>query len=258
MARDRTGSPKERSAWPGFQGVHQDAVAREFRDTLASRHRHGVPFGSGSVSMRFSVRCYVEHLTLIDTAPGTAAMRAALNAPTGPTFSSAPNGIRMRNRPPARTWRAPAPSSRLRGTGPVRLLRVGEPADHVDLQPCGGTRVPCTGETGPIAINKIANTGRDNRRNNRRLAEQGAGTPQARSAGKVTHLPQIRRLLKPGRRSSERAQPRRAFGPDGPIRCRTSYSLYSRKSYRGGNRASISTRGIRLLTTNTSFWTWLM
>ena len=140
----------------------------------------------------------------------------------------------------------------------MRLLRVGEPADHVDLQPRSGTHVPRTGETGPIAIDKIENKGRDNRRVNCRLAEQGTGTPQARSAGAVTRLLRVRRSRKPGHRSSERAQPRRALGPDSPIRYRTSYSLYSRKSYRGGSRASISARGIRLLTTNTPFSTWLM
>ena len=76
----------------------------------------------------------------------------------------------------------------------------------------------------------------------------GTGHPPASDAG----------FAEPGRRSSERALSPRAFGPDGPIRGRTSYSSYSRKSYRGGSRASISARGIRLLTTNTPFSTWLM
>ncbi len=57
------------------------------------------------------------------------------------------------------------------GAGSVRLLRVGDGADTVDLQPCGGTHVASTGEIGPVAIGKIENKGRRNRRVNLRLAE---------------------------------------------------------------------------------------
>jgi misacylated tRNA(Ala) deacylase len=48
-----------------------------------------------------------------------------------------------------------------RGTGRLRLMRIG---DDVDLQPCGGTHVSCTGEIGPIQVVKIENKGKQNRR----------------------------------------------------------------------------------------------
>ncbi|MDE0150670.1 MAG: alanyl-tRNA editing protein [Rhodospirillaceae bacterium] len=57
------------------------------------------------------------------------------------------------------------------GAGSVRLLRIGDAANTVDLQPCGGTHVARTGEIGPVAIGKIENKGRRNRRVNLRLAE---------------------------------------------------------------------------------------
>ena len=57
------------------------------------------------------------------------------------------------------------------GAGTVRLLRIGDAANTVDLQPCGGTHVARTGEIGPVAIGKIENKGRRNRRVNLRLAE---------------------------------------------------------------------------------------
>ncbi len=50
------------------------------------------------------------------------------------------------------------------GQGPVRLIRIGEGADEVDLQPCGGTHVARTGEIGRIEIGKIEKKGRQNRR----------------------------------------------------------------------------------------------
>ena len=56
------------------------------------------------------------------------------------------------------------------GAGSVRLLRVGDAANTVDLQPCGGTHVARTGEIGPVVIGKIENKGRRNRRVNLRLA----------------------------------------------------------------------------------------
>jgi misacylated tRNA(Ala) deacylase len=50
------------------------------------------------------------------------------------------------------------------GQGRVRLVRIGEGADQVDLQPCGGTHVARTGEVGRVEITKIENKGRQNRR----------------------------------------------------------------------------------------------
>ncbi len=51
-----------------------------------------------------------------------------------------------------------------RGTGRLRLLRIGEGDTLVDLQPCGGTHVARTGEIGPLRIQKIENKGKQNRR----------------------------------------------------------------------------------------------
>ncbi len=51
-----------------------------------------------------------------------------------------------------------------RGQGRVRLVRIGQGADQVDLQPCGGTHVARTGEIGRVEIGKIENKGRQNRR----------------------------------------------------------------------------------------------
>jgi misacylated tRNA(Ala) deacylase len=51
-----------------------------------------------------------------------------------------------------------------RGTGRLRLMRIGEGETQVDLQPCGGTHVARTGEIGRIAVVKIENKGRQNRR----------------------------------------------------------------------------------------------
>ena len=49
------------------------------------------------------------------------------------------------------------------GTGRVRLVMIGENGS-VDLQPCGGTHVRSTGEIGPVAVAKIENKGKINRR----------------------------------------------------------------------------------------------
>jgi misacylated tRNA(Ala) deacylase len=49
------------------------------------------------------------------------------------------------------------------GTGSVRLVMIGEDGS-VDLQPCGGTHVKSTGAIGPIAVAKIENKGKINRR----------------------------------------------------------------------------------------------
>lgn len=51
-----------------------------------------------------------------------------------------------------------------RGSGMVRLVRIGQGNDQVDLQPCGGTHVARTGEIGKIRLGKIEKKGRQNRR----------------------------------------------------------------------------------------------
>ncbi len=51
-----------------------------------------------------------------------------------------------------------------RGAGQVRLVRIGDGAAQVDLQPCGGTHVARTGEIGKLSISKIENKGKQNRR----------------------------------------------------------------------------------------------
>ena len=50
------------------------------------------------------------------------------------------------------------------GQGRVRLIRIGGGATPIDLQPCGGTHVRATAEIGPVALGKIENKGRQNRR----------------------------------------------------------------------------------------------
>lgn len=51
-----------------------------------------------------------------------------------------------------------------RGTGRLRLVRIGAGDQPVDLQPCGGTHVTHTGEIGAITVAKIENKGKMNRR----------------------------------------------------------------------------------------------
>ncbi len=51
-----------------------------------------------------------------------------------------------------------------RGTGRLRLMRIGAGDCLVDLQPCGGTHVSRTGEIGPVRVLKIENKGKQNRR----------------------------------------------------------------------------------------------
>ena len=48
-----------------------------------------------------------------------------------------------------------------RGTGSVRLIKIGE---KIDLQPCGGTHIKSTSEIGRINVVKIENKGKKNRR----------------------------------------------------------------------------------------------
>lgn len=50
------------------------------------------------------------------------------------------------------------------GQGRVRLIRIGQWGDQVDLQPCGGTHVARTGEIGRLRLGKIEKKGRQNRR----------------------------------------------------------------------------------------------
>jgi misacylated tRNA(Ala) deacylase len=50
-----------------------------------------------------------------------------------------------------------------RGSGQVRLVLIGENGS-VDLQPCGGTHVKNTSEIGEVAVDKIQNKGKINRR----------------------------------------------------------------------------------------------
>lgn len=50
-----------------------------------------------------------------------------------------------------------------RGLGHIRLVLIGENGS-VDGQPCGGTHVANTCETGSVHISKIENKGRENRR----------------------------------------------------------------------------------------------
>ncbi|OWU83469.1 Ala-tRNA(Pro) hydrolase [Oceanicola sp. 22II-s10i] len=51
-----------------------------------------------------------------------------------------------------------------RGSGRIRLVRIGEGSEQVDLQPCGGTHVKRTGEIGRVRIDKVKNKGSRNRR----------------------------------------------------------------------------------------------
>ena len=51
-----------------------------------------------------------------------------------------------------------------RGTGRLRLVRIGRDSAPIDLQPCGGTHVRSTAEIGGITVLKIENKGRQNRR----------------------------------------------------------------------------------------------
>ena len=50
------------------------------------------------------------------------------------------------------------------GAGRVRLVRIGEGDDQIDLQPCGGTHVARLGEIGRVRLGKIEKKGRQNRR----------------------------------------------------------------------------------------------
>jgi len=51
-----------------------------------------------------------------------------------------------------------------RGAGLIRLVRIGDANEQVDLQPCGGTHVAKTDEIGRVAISKVEKKGKQNRR----------------------------------------------------------------------------------------------
>lgn len=51
-----------------------------------------------------------------------------------------------------------------RGSGQIRLIRIGLGAETADLQPCGGTHVANTEEIGRVRLGKIEKKGRQNRR----------------------------------------------------------------------------------------------
>jgi misacylated tRNA(Ala) deacylase len=88
------------------------------------------------------------------------AIAARLNALIGEGHRVAPRWIsdaELAERPElVRTMSVKPPA----GTGRVRLMEIV----GVDLQPCGGTHVVNTAEIGPIAVTKIENKGRQNRR----------------------------------------------------------------------------------------------
>ena len=51
-----------------------------------------------------------------------------------------------------------------RGSGHIRLIRIGVGSETADLQPCGGTHVANTSEIGRVRLGKIEKKGRQNRR----------------------------------------------------------------------------------------------
>lgn len=51
-----------------------------------------------------------------------------------------------------------------RGSGEIRLVRIGSGENTADLQPCGGTHVATTKEIGRVRIGKIEKKGKQNRR----------------------------------------------------------------------------------------------
>lgn len=51
-----------------------------------------------------------------------------------------------------------------RGTGLIRLVRIGAGENTADLQPCGGTHVANTSEIGAVRLGKVEKKGKQNRR----------------------------------------------------------------------------------------------
>jgi len=89
-----------------------------------------------------------------------AALAARLNLLIAGAYPAAPRWIgddELAARPDlVRTMSVKPPT----GMGRVRLIEIA----GIDLQPCGGTHVKNTAEIGPIAVTKIENKGRQNRR----------------------------------------------------------------------------------------------
>jgi misacylated tRNA(Ala) deacylase len=57
------------------------------------------------------------------------------------------------------------------GSGRVRLVRIGDIARQIALQPCGGPHVSRTSEIGRVVLGKVENKGRQNRRISLSLAD---------------------------------------------------------------------------------------
>ena len=57
-----------------------------------------------------------------------------------------------------------------RGSGTIRMVRIGTLDQTIDYQPCGGTHVRSTAEIGLVSIGKIEKKGKQNRRVNLLLA----------------------------------------------------------------------------------------
>ncbi|MGI9395775.1 MAG: alanyl-tRNA editing protein [Boseongicola sp.] len=51
-----------------------------------------------------------------------------------------------------------------RGAGKIRLIKIGEGENKIDLQPCGGTHVSRTSEIGRVRLGKVEKKGARNRR----------------------------------------------------------------------------------------------
>lgn len=51
-----------------------------------------------------------------------------------------------------------------RGSGHIRLVRIGAGENTADLQPCGGTHVANTSEIGAVRLGKVEKKGKQNRR----------------------------------------------------------------------------------------------
>ncbi|MBE9603477.1 alanyl-tRNA editing protein [Acetobacteraceae bacterium H6797] len=51
-----------------------------------------------------------------------------------------------------------------RGSGRIRLVRIGPEEAPIDLQPCGGTHVRRLSEIGTVTVQKLENKGKQNRR----------------------------------------------------------------------------------------------